>query len=41
MLPISIGDPAIATGAGNLIFFYGCIVAGIAGSATLVILSQE
>jgi hypothetical protein len=35
LLPISIGDPAIGTGAGNLMFFYGGIVAGIAGSLLL------
>lgn len=35
LLPITIGDPAIATGAGNLIFLYGGIVAGIAGSILL------
>jgi hypothetical protein len=35
LLPITIGDPAIAAGAGNLAFLYGGIIAGIAGSVLL------
>ncbi|MEP0826023.1 MAG: hypothetical protein HRF40_11105 [Nitrososphaera sp.] len=35
MVAITIGDPAIAAGAGNLAFLYGGIIAGIAGSVLL------